>query len=326
MKYKMIITISILILLLCLTTSCKTKEEPVRLRKVRVVLDWTPNTNHAGIYVAQDLGFFKAQGLDVEIIQPGENTAEKIVAAAQAEFGISYQESVTIARSQSIPIRSIAAVIQHNTSGFASLQSGNINTVNDFEGKKYGSSGWPSELEILKQVMQTEGADFRKVKVISGVYDFFSTIGKDVDFAWIYYGWDGVQAVNRGIGINYLPVREINPLFDFYTPVIIANDLLIHSDPELMRSFLAAVSQGYEYCVEHPDQAADILVKAVPELDKTHVLASLKYLQKEFIADAPKWGMQQAEVWQRFSDWMYQKRIIGLGVKASEAFTNEFLP
>ncbi len=323
-----VITLSLLLIIAILgLTSCqKKKAASTPLRKIRVVLDWTPNTNHTGLYVAQKLGYFKDAGLEVEIIQPGENTAEKIVASEKAEFGVSYQESVTIARSENIPIKPIAAVIQHNTSGFASLKESNIQSVKDFAGKAYGSSGWPSELEILNEVMKSAEADYKSVKVVSGVYDFFSTIGKDVDFEWIYYGWDGVQAEQRDIKLNYLPVRELNPIFDFYTPVIIANDMLIYAEPELVRSFMGAVAKGYEYCIANPDKAAKILVGAVPELDIKHVTASLQYLKDEFKSDASQWGVQKPEVWQRFGDWMFEKRIIKIGVKASEAFTNEFLP
>lgn len=322
---KSIIYSAILILAVLASVSCQ-QQDKAGLRKIRAVLDWTPNTNHTGLYVAQELGYFEDEGLEVEIIQPGENTAERIVASGQAEFGISYQESVTIARSQSIPIKSIAAIIQHNTSGFASLHEDNILSAKDFEGKAYGSSGWPSELEILRHVMELGEADFEKVEIVSGVYDFFSTIGRDVDFEWIYYGWDGVQAKIKDIKINYIPIRAIDPVFDFYTPVIITSDMLINSDPELARSFLRAVSKGYEYCVSEPAKAGEILIEAVPELDRDLVLASLEYLKDEFKADAPKWGLQKHEVWQRFGDWMYQKRIIGIGVKAAETFTNEFLP
>ncbi len=326
MKKSIIISITILLLLLALAAGCKKQEEGVKLRKVRVVLDWTPNTNHAGVYVARELGYYKDQGLEVEIIQPGENTAEKIVAGGQAEFGFSYQESVTIARSQSIPVKSIAAVIQHNTSGFAALKEADITSAKDFMGKKYGSSGWPSELEILKQVMRAGKADYDSVTVVSGVYDFFSTIGKDVDFEWIYYGWDGVQAQLKGIEISFMPVRDIDRVFDFYTPVLITNDLLANSEPELLRQFLAATSKGYEHCIKDPAKSAELLSKAVPELDRDLVKASLEYLSGEFQSDAIRWGQQDLMVWKRFADWMYSKRIIRIGIKPDEAFTNEYLP
>ena len=327
MKRQLMIMTVITAILLFGVTACKKKAKPeTTLRKVRVVLDWTPNTNHSGLYVAQGLGYYKEKGLEVEILQPGENTVEKIIASDQAEFGVSYQESVTIARSENIPVKSIAAIIQHNTSGFASLKSANIISPKDFEGKRYGSSGWPSELEILKQVMESYNADYKKVQIVYGITDFFSTIGRDADFAWIYYGWDGVQAKLRGIELNYIPVRDLDPVFDFYTPVLIANDQLLNSDPELVRDFLEATSKGYEYCVQNPESAAEIFWKAVPELDKNLVKASLNYLKTEFISDTSQWGLQDFSVWQRFADWMYQKHIIQKSLKAQELFTNEFLP
>ena len=326
MKYISIILVLTACLLLVGSAGCKKDAEGTPLQKIRVVLDWTPNTNHAGVYVARELGYYKEQGLEVEIIQPGENTAEKIVASNQAEFGFSYQESVTIARSQSIPVKSIAAVIQHNTSGFASLKEANITSPKDFTGRRYGSSGWPSELEILKQVAQSSEAVYDRIEVVSGVYDFFSTIGKDVDFAWIYYGWDGVQAKLKGIEINFIPARTLDPVFDFYTPVLITNDLLANSEPELMKRFLAATSQGYEHCIKDPAKSAELMSAAVPELDPDLVKASLDYLSEEFRADAPRWGQQNPEVWKNFADWMHRKRIIRIGVEALSAFTNEYLP
>lgn len=90
------------------------------LQKVSVVLDWTPNTNHTGLYVAKEKGYFKQEGLDVNIVKPGETGADQLVASGKAEFGVGYQEGITQARIQGVPIVSIAAIIQHNTSGFAS--------------------------------------------------------------------------------------------------------------------------------------------------------------------------------------------------------------
>src|SRR5665647_3025311 len=101
--------------------STKTSEKnTVPLQKITVVLDWFPNTNHSGLYVAKDQGYYAEEGLDVNIIQPSEGGNPQLIAAGKGDFAISYQEEVTIARSQDIPVVAIAAVIQHNTSGFAS--------------------------------------------------------------------------------------------------------------------------------------------------------------------------------------------------------------
>ncbi len=91
--------------------------------------------------------------------------------------------------------------------------------------------------------MKSHNADIEKVKIVSGVYDFFSTIGKDADFEWIYYAWDGIKAEMDSIKINYLPLRELDPVFDYYTPVLITSEQLIKDNPELDPGVMRAVTQ-----------------------------------------------------------------------------------
>ena len=145
MKIKKYISIALAGALMLTTLSgCSKKEEKSANKgeKVTVVLDWTPNTNHTGLYTALENGYYKDQGLDVEIVQPPEGGAASLVASGKADFGISYQEEVTYAKTSDdpLPIKAIAAVIQHNSSGFASPKDKNIKTPKDFEGKIYG--GW----------------------------------------------------------------------------------------------------------------------------------------------------------------------------------------
>ncbi len=126
--------------------TAKKEESSDKEKKVKVVLDWFPNTNHTGLYVAKTKDYYKKQGLDVEVIQPGDNvSAEQMIASGKADFGVSYQENVTSARVEGIPVVSIGAIIQHNTSAFASLKKDNITSPKDFEGKRYGGWGAPAE-------------------------------------------------------------------------------------------------------------------------------------------------------------------------------------
>lgn len=132
----------------------KKQDKQDALKKVTVVLDWTPNTNHTGLYVAKEKGYFKEQGLDVKIIMPGEAGADQLVASGKSQFGVGYQEGVTQARIQGVPLVSIAAVIQHNTSGFASPAEKNIKSPKDFTGKTYGGWGSPVEKSIIESLMK----------------------------------------------------------------------------------------------------------------------------------------------------------------------------
>ncbi len=306
----------------------KTTAVPANKQKVTVMLDWMPNTNHTGLFVAKDKGFYKEQGLEVEIIQPGEgSTADQLVASGQADFGVSYQESVTQARATGIPLVSIAAVIQHNTSGFASLQSANIKSARDFAGKRYGGWGSPVEEAMLRAVMEKAGGDYSKVKNITlGAADFFKYIGRDADIAWIYYGWDGIEAKRRGLDLNLLMLKDLDPALDFYTPVIVTNEKNITGQQELVKKFMAATVKGYEFAIANPGEAADMLLNNAPELEPGLVKASQEWVSKQYQDDAKRWGEQKQEVWQRYAAWMFERKLIPRMIEPEKAFTNEFLP
>lgn len=328
----------LLLLLLCLVllTGCggngqdestNDSQSNDELEKVKLVLDWTPNTNHTGLYVAQDKGYFEEEGLDVEIIMPGEATAENLVASGQADFGISYQEGVTLARTQDIPLVSVAAIIQHNTSGFASLKEQNITSPKDFEGKTYGGWGSPIEAAVIESLMKQENADIDEVEIINvGNTDFFTALEQNIDFFWIYYGWTGIEAEIRDIPINMIYLTDYSEKLDYYTPVIITNEDHIGDNPEMVRKFLAAVTKGYTFAIENPAEAADILIEAVPELDAELVKKSQEWLSPKYQDDASRWGEQKLEVWENYANWLYENNLMDKQLDAEKAFTNEFLP
>jgi len=305
------------------------KEEPKedKLQKIVVTLDWTPNTNHTGLYVAKDKGYYEEAGLDVQIIQPGEGTADQLVAANKAQFGVSYQESVTLARLENVPVVSIAAVIQHNTSGFASVKDKGILTPKDFEGKRYGGWGSPIEKATLKALMDKYGGDVEKVDILTtGATDFFAASEKDVDFAWIFEGWTGIEAKLKGIELNYVDLGKENEALDYYTPVLITNEDNIKNNPELVEKFMEATSKGYESAIENPAEAAQILLDNAPELNPELVKASQEFLSTKYRDDADVWGYQKEEVWQRYTDWLYDNKLIESKIDVKKAFTNDFLP
>lgn len=319
--------LSSLLLLLMGCGNAKETGQKQELKKVTVLLDWTPNTNHTGVYVAQKRGYYKEQGLDVEIVQPGEGGAAQLVAAGQAEFGFSYQEEVTVARTMGVPVKALAAVIQHNTSGFASPVEKEIKSPKDFEGRKYGGWGSPAEEAMIKALMNGENADFDKVEMINiGSADFFTSISKDVDFAWIYWGWTGIESVQKGIPLNFIRLRDYNDALDFYTPLLIASENTVKNSPALVSAFMKATAKGYADCIREPREAGQVLLDSVPELNKDLVLASQEYLSKEYKGDAPVWGQMTEPRWQKYADWMYSQGLIEKELDGRQAFTNEFLP
>lgn len=313
--------------ILLLTACSAGGAEKDKLKKVSVVLDWTPNTNHTGLYVAKEKGYFEKQGLDVDIIMPGEAGADQLVASGKADFGVGYQEGVTQARVQDVPIVSIAAIIQHNTSGFAAPKDKGITKPEDFEGKTYGGWGSPVEEAVMGSIMKQEGADVKKVNFVNmGDTDFFTAVKRDIDFAWIFYGWTGIEAELRGEELDMMYVKDYSDKLDYYTPVLTTNESHIKDDPDTVKAFLKAATEGYEYSIEHPDEAGKILLKEAPDLDEELVMKSQEWLAAKYKDDAERWGEQKAEVWKNYADWMFDNGLLEKKLDSQKAYTNEFLP
>ena len=269
--------------------------------------------------------------MQVEILGAQEGgTVEQLVASGRLDFGISYQEGVTQARVEGVPIVSIAAIIQPNTSGFASRVEEGITSPRDFIGKKYGAFGSPIEEAVIRGLLECAGVEdqFDQVQFVDiGSSDFFVATERDeVDFVWIFKGWTGIEAEVRGIPLNIVMMNDVQCIPDYYTPVIVTSEKLIAENPDLVRRFLAATSAGYRFAIEQPAAAAEILLKAVPELDAELVRRSQQYLAGQYQAEAPRWGEQKLEVWQAYAQWMAERNLIARMIEPEKAFTNDFLP
>lgn len=297
-------------------------------KKITMVLDWTPNTNHTGIYVAQEKGYFKEAGLDVSVIQPPDNEATDLVASGGAEFGIDFQDTLAAAFSSDspLPVTAVAAILQHNTSGLISLKKKGIDSPGKLEGHSYATWDSPIEQAVLKNVVEKDGGDFSRVKLISTyVEDIVAALHADIESVWIYYGWDGVKCDMEGLSTNFLPFADMNPTFDYYSPVIIGNNDYMKKNPDTTKAFLSAVKKGYEYAAGNPSDAADILLKAVPELDEKLVQKSQEYLSKQYIADAAQWGEIDANRWNGFYQWLNENKLVDNALDENAGFTMDYL-
>ena len=324
-------------------TGCGAKEEPAaevetsesteenkELEKITFVLDWTPNTNHTGLYVAQEKGFFEEAGLEVEIVQPPEDGAVVLVASGKAQLGVSFQDSLAPAfiEGDAIPVTAVASVIQHNTSGIISRAGEGMDTPKGMEGHSYATWNGAIELATIEKVVEADGGDYSKVELIpSTVTDEVSALKTNsVDSIWIFYAWAGVKTELEGLATDYFAFADIDPVFDYYTPVIVAGNKFLEENPETAKAFLSALSKGYEFAIENPEEAADILCSAAPELDKELVVASQKYLADQYQADAPYWGFIDADRWNNFYKWVNENELVEGNVMLNAGFTNEYLP
>ncbi len=329
---KKVIAIFLSFMLLFQLTGCGTENQKTETDTITIVLDWTPNTNHTGIFVAQANGYFEEAGLSVEIVQPPEDGAITLVASGKAQFGVSFQDYLAPAfiGDTPMPITAVAAIAQHNTSGIISRSGEGIDTPKGLEYKKYATWDLDIEKATIREVMKTDGGNFNLVECIpSTVTDEVSALqNKSVDAIWIFYGWAGVACEIAGLDTDYFAFADINPVFDYYTPVIIGNNTWLDENPDTAKRFLAALSKGYTYAAEHPKESADILMEAAPELKSNSELIykSQEYLSAEYIADANTWGEFDADRWAGFFNWLNENKLLEGEIDPYYGFTNAYLP
>lgn len=298
------------------------------LQPVTLMLDWVPNVNHVGIFVAQEDGHFENHGLDVRIIQPGEVFAPGAVVGGQAEFGVSFQDEVSLLRADNVPVVSIAALLQTNTSGFAVRAGEGVETPADFEGLTYGTFNSPYEEPTINSLVRCAGGDPSSIEFVTAGNDLLAMVQQGLaDLVWIFYGTQGFQAQRIGLEIDYFPLNEYTECIPvYYTPVLISSEEQLDQSPDLARAFLAALSDAYEYVVANPVDAANTLADAVPELNRAELTQSVPWLAERMIMDAPQWGHQEESVWREYTEWLQSVGVISTMIEPDAAFTNEFLP
>lgn len=299
-----------------------------QLEDVTVILDYVANTNHTGMYVALDQGYYEEEGLNVKIVEPTEGATATLIAVGKGDFGISYQEDVTIALTSDdpLPIKAIAAVIQHNTSGFATYADKNIQSPKDFEGKVYAGWGGPGEEAVLKAVMTQDGGDFSKLTMVISDGAGFEALKDKADVMWFFEAWDNVKCQLNDFPIQYTSVKDLDSRLDYYTPVVIASNDTLEKKPDMVRKFLAATTKGYEYAINNPKESAEILYKYAPDYSLEMLTMSQEYLAPKYSEDSEKWGEMKTEIWDNYTNFMVEYGVIDKVIPAGQCFTNEFLP
>jgi ABC-type nitrate/sulfonate/bicarbonate transport system substrate-binding protein len=306
--------------------------------RVSVALDWTPNTNHTGVYVAQQQGWYAAEGLEVQILPYAAGNAPDVqVGAGRADFGFSFTEAVTVARAADRPVVSLAAVIQKATSAFVTLKDSGLDRPAKLEGRRYAGFGAPFEEPVIETVITCDGGRGGRVEnITTNVFGFQALVAKQADFVWIFQGWEGVAARRANVELNAFPPTDFC-VPNYYTPVIITNERMIAERAEVVRRFMRATARGYEYAVSNPAEAAELLIKAAPPgsfPDPGLVRDSAQWLAPKYKEGKARWGEQDLQVWTDYPRFMIRSgrlkdgngQAVSRDLDYARFFTNEFLP
>ena len=297
-------------------------------KKLTFCLDYTPNTNHTGIYVAKNKGYFADEGLEVQIVQPAEDSAEALIGTGKAELGVSYQDYIANAYAGGNDgLVAVAAVVQHNTSGIMSRGGEGITHPAAMENHTYATWDMPVEQATIKHIVQKDGGDFSKIKLVPyTVEDEIAGLkAKMFDSVWVYEGWAVQNAAVQDYPVNYFSFISIDDVFDYYTPVLAANVEYAKKNPDVVKAFLRAAKKGYEYAIAHPQEAAEVLCAEVPELDSALVGQSQAYLSKQYQADAGSWGVIDGTRWSRFYQWLNDNKLVEKQLDVNAGWTMDYL-
>ncbi|MBX4971147.1 ABC-type nitrate/sulfonate/bicarbonate transport system substrate-binding protein [Rhizobium binae] len=228
--------------------------------KVRIALDWTPNTNHIGIYVAKAKGFYAAAGLDVEILPFTDTSAGTLVSNGVADFGISSEIEALTQRAGGGDVKMVYGVVQTETARLI-YKGGrdDIKSPRDLDGKTYGGFGGTWESALISAMIRNDGGTGDVKTVTLGTSAYEALDNGSVDFTLEIYTWEGIAAEleNRKLGRFHYSDYGIP---DEQTTVIVSSDAYLAASREQARAFIQATRQGYAYSVDHPEEACDLLI------------------------------------------------------------------
>jgi ABC-type nitrate/sulfonate/bicarbonate transport system substrate-binding protein len=320
-----------------LATACGGDNDGDGTDKVTVQLDWTPNTNHIGIYVALANGWYRDAGIEVEILPYNDANPDTVVANGRADVGISFPANVIFSRAAGLDLVSIAAVLQSNPTELAVLASSDIQRPRDFDGKTYAGFGLPYEEPQIKTVVRADGGkgDFDVATLSTFAYE--ALYNKQADFTEIFTTWEGIEADLRGIPLRTFRYDEFG-VPDFPGVVLVAKSSAVKDKSAKLRRFLEVTRRGYEYAAREPETASDTFVKALPgsfpEADL--VRRSTRELASYFVARGRPWGEQGADDWKAYTHWLVEQDIVvdsrdkvienEADLPGGPLFSNELLP
>jgi putative hydroxymethylpyrimidine transport system substrate-binding protein len=325
------IALAVLALALALAACGEKSEEGGGERQsFSLTLDFYPNPDHAGIYMAQKLGYFEEAGLDVSIDAPSDPAAPvKQVAAGRTDLAISYEPEVALAREQGLDVVAVGALVDRPLTSLIWLAESKIKGVGDLKGKTIATAGIPYQDAFLKTILARVDLTTDDVKAVNVGFGLLPALigGSAQAMLGGYSNVEGVDLRERGKAPVVTPVDQLGvPSYDEL--VFVANREKLVADPEKFRLFLAALQRGTEAAAEKPGEATTAITEANPDLEPKLAAAEVKAtlpLLSARSGDQP-FGFMDPQEWETFAGWMRDNGLIESLPKAAELLDNGYLP
>jgi ABC-type nitrate/sulfonate/bicarbonate transport system substrate-binding protein len=307
------------------------------LTKVRMALEWTPNTDHIGLFVAQAKGFYTDARLDVEIMPFTDTSVGTLITSGVADFGISSQVSTITQRSAGVDIRQVYAIVQTEL-GRLIIDGArkDIQRPRDLDGKTYGGFGGAWEGVMISAMIRNDGGEGKINTIVLGTSAYEALANGSIDFTLEIYTWEGIEAQLENRAIRRFRYADYG-IPDQQTLGIVSSDAYLAKNADAAKAFVQATRRGYDYSVDHPEEAAELLIKEANGAltNSALVKASLKELiDGHYLRSADgKSGVTDPAKWQAVGDFAFEHGILldGEGQPLKEkpdvtaSYTNSFL-
>jgi NitT/TauT family transport system substrate-binding protein/putative hydroxymethylpyrimidine transport system substrate-binding protein len=253
--------------------------EPGAPTGATLVLDFTPNAAHSGIYAAQKQGFYRDAGVDLTIREPGESTdAPKLLEAGRADFAILDIHDLGIAREQGLDLVGLMPIVQRPLASVIARGDGPVRRPRDLDGNTAGVTGLPSDEAVVDSEVSADGgnpADVHRVTI--GFNAVSSLAAGKVDAATGFWNAEGVELRRRGVPIRIFKVNEYGAP-PYPELILTTSRKTIESDPDLVNSVVDATRRGYAFAVRNPEKALDDLVDSADGLNRADQAAQMRVL------------------------------------------------
>ena len=315
-------------LLLLIFTACGGKKEE-KLETVDVVLDWYPNAIHCFLYNAIEKGYLEQEGLKVSLHFPS-NASDPMAlpAAKKADIGIYYLHHLVMARAnENIPIKSIGAITQGPLNVVIALKEQGIKRAKDLVVKVIGYSGGPLSEASLKVMVENDGGDPSKVKILDVGFELLtSMITKQVDATIGGLVNHEVPVMkDKGLDVDYFYCTEYG-IPNYYEEIFVANDELIEKRKDVYIKFLRAANKGFEDMLNNPDESLDLLL-AKQEADQFPLTRNVEKQSIDILLPVMKQKAipflhHDSKVWEENINWLYDNKIIERKISPEEMYIN----
>jgi putative hydroxymethylpyrimidine transport system substrate-binding protein len=300
------------------------------LHKITLWLDWYPNSDHAGIYVAMANGYYAQAGLEVNPQVPsGAADAVALVTHGTGDIGISYEPTVLLARAQGVPVTATGAIIQRPLNCLMALRSTGITRPRDLMSHTVGVAGDPADYTDLRALLAHDGGDYNKVKIVNVGYNLLQAFLSHRVDAIIggYWTWEALQAAAQGVPVNVMRLDQYGiPTYNELVFVTGPNQL--RNESGYLRAFLKATFAGYAYAAAHPAEATSILLKVKGILSTSSGLIqhSITLLAPLFKGPSGKYGTMDVAQWQAYANWMTAGHLLPKHLETAQIVNQSLLP